>query len=819
MGSLIRALMPGAAMPSRPADSGGQALGGALRVDGQLRTIAELRSAWSKSAVAWLGRPDEGAVEYDNVSLARAYQASMTAFVCINVRAGIDSEIPLVVVGESGAPIYPSPADSLIAAAGRTLWQSMAALLIWGSCYLLKIRNVHGFPTAVRWLSPLDVRPDLDWSAGRVAGYHVKASAGEQYLPASEMIAHHTFDPFTEIEGTSALAVAMLRADVELNISRYAAAFFRNSARPDIVLTYNGPLNEQERSGVRRSWDALFKGAANGFRTAILGGDWKITPLEGRNDNLAMADLADQNDAKIAAAFGVNPALAGLGRVADALSAQSTYRQVRQHHLEFVAVPDVRRWCDALNSQWLHADFPGQRWTLAPDTSAILSEALGGAERIAAANSAAGRLWMVSEARAHTGRPPLTGVIERDPTWEIAAFQAGLVTQAEARRSLQMGAPPPTGYIWDVDPRATAASITPPLGPLSRAPTSASAAGTLNAEGDFSKPPTSMAADQHAALHEIGQWARRVKSGGRTARFTTEVLPPAVGDYVRQALQSSLPTSEIWSAVRAHIRDGVALPPVPTEDEAAAYWQDFDALLAEVGLAWLNDYMAAAWAQIEARITPDMSDAQILNALEVAQVDLEVAWTGSAEVPGPMLKLALAGMAAGQRQLERAAKTLAQRADPRLIIQIDWARLSAEALQFIQRYLPTLIRNINLTTMQAVRQAIEAWLVSGSPLTDLADTLQALFTNRRRAELIAQTEGTRLFAEGSAERYRRAGVRKARWLTARDEFVCDVCRPLHDQIADLSVGWPAPGGSILRPPAHPGCRCGIRPVLSDEDTE
>ena len=78
-----------------------------------------------------------------------------------------------------------------------------------------------------------------------------------------------------------------------------------------------------------------------------------------------------------------------------------------------------------------------------------------------------------------------------------------------------------------------------------------------------------------------------------------------------------------------------------------------------------------------------------------------------------------------------------------------------------------------------------------------------------RAEMIAVTESTNGFREGSRLLYQQAGVRRAQILTNRDDHVCPICRPYDGMIVDIEEGVPGVGW----PAFHIRCRCFIRPVI------
>lgn len=89
--------------------------------------------------------------------------------------------------------------------------------------------------------------------------------------------------------------------------------------------------------------------------------------------------------------------------------------------------------------------------------------------------------------------------------------------------------------------------------------------------------------------------------------------------------------------------------------------------------------------------------------------------------------------------------------------------------------------------------------------------------HRIRAERIARTELSWAFNQGGIEQMRQAQGELfqgepivKRWLTGRDERVCDHCGPLDGEIVGLEDTFPGATKLIpntFTPPAHPGCRC------------
>lgn len=448
-----------------------------LFVDGQKRTIAELRSSYA-SGISRLMTQGPGIVsgDYTPQQVATVYKTGVTAFIGVNVRCGMDAEIPVRTIDERGEMVTDSPAEMFVANAPKFIWRLMAHQLIFGAIYIRKVRNRHGYPTSLEILSPLDVHPEINYTTGTIARYIVKRSVGMEYVKPCDMIVDLTFNPFSDVDGTSALEVSKIRSDIETSIGRYGAMFFANSARPDIAITTDADLgDEQERQKHRRAWEANFKGVLNSFRAAFLGGsNWKITPLGYNPVDLAMVDLTSQADMKILATLRVSPILAGIGQASDPLSAQGTYEAARTQHLEFVAIPDIRQLCNVLNEQWLHADFDGapSRWTLEPDAGAILSSAMGTGDRVTTASAAVtGHVWSVNEAREHTGKEPLKYHIDINPDWALSAWQAGVIKRSQVQAAIgfapgTINRTDPDGFIYEIDPRAKPQAPAAPQYPM-----------------------------------------------------------------------------------------------------------------------------------------------------------------------------------------------------------------------------------------------------------------------------------------------------------------------------------------------------------------
>ena len=173
-----------------------------------------------------------------------------------------------------------------------------------------------------------------------------------------------------------------------------------------------------------------------------------------------------------------------------------------------------------------------------------------------------------------------------------------------------------------------------------------------------------------------------------------------------------------------------------------------------------------------------------------------------------------------------------------LIVLMDWDVVNTNAVQYVQGVHRDIIDMITETTQDQVYPLIDEWLKSGEAMPKLIKRLEDVGYPEHRAEMIAVTEVTRAVNAGNQAAWESTGYITAKqWTTAEDERVCPVCKGMHGKIADIKAdfkldmsdvqGEDDPLGKFLakhggqitekHPPAHPRCRCSMRPVFYDDE--
>ena len=168
------------------------------------------------------------------------------------------------------------------------------------------------------------------------------------------------------------------------------------------------------------------------------------------------------------------------------------------------------------------------------------------------------------------------------------------------------------------------------------------------------------------------------------------------------------------------------------------------------------------------------------------------------DVSGLAIQIVLAGIEGGSTALPDDAQPF-----------INFDDLYNKVLEFARKYRLDWIRNITEVTRKKTIKAIGDWIRSGSPLSTLEQVLEPLF-GEMRAKRIATTEVTRLFAHGNQMAWEATGfVNSMKWMTAEDEKVCPICKPLDGTLIGI-------GDLDALPPAHVNCRCWVQPVVDDD---
>jgi SPP1 gp7 family putative phage head morphogenesis protein len=124
----------------------------------------------------------------------------------------------------------------------------------------------------------------------------------------------------------------------------------------------------------------------------------------------------------------------------------------------------------------------------------------------------------------------------------------------------------------------------------------------------------------------------------------------------------------------------------------------------------------------------------------------------------------------------------------------------------------SLIRNLDKTGYELIGTALADSIRAGYSPNRAAKLIQDAVGSPARALTIAVTESSRVMNASALNRYREAGIKDAQWMVVFGGGACEKCAQNAGKIVPLGGTYPS---GNTQPPAHPHCRCNLRPVVPD----
>jgi SPP1 gp7 family putative phage head morphogenesis protein len=124
----------------------------------------------------------------------------------------------------------------------------------------------------------------------------------------------------------------------------------------------------------------------------------------------------------------------------------------------------------------------------------------------------------------------------------------------------------------------------------------------------------------------------------------------------------------------------------------------------------------------------------------------------------------------------------------------------------------SLIRGLDKTGYELIGTALADSIRAGYSPNRAAKLIQDAVGSPARALTIAVTESSRVMNASALNRYREAGIEKAQWMVVFGGGACEKCAQNAGKIVPLGGTYPS---GNTQPPAHPHCRCNLRPVVPD----
>ena len=821
-------------------------LGFALHADGRVDAIKQgsgiYGSGFGTFAFSETAFSSTLALSQSTFGWSAAYSVSTWCYRCIEVRKKAVSRMPWHIYSKrTGKVVSGTPVEVALRRNRQKLFQRIeVSQLLFGETFieLAKIEDPRnpfvGTVSDLYWLNNNGMA--VIQGAGYIEGYQYTAMQGGTplVLDVNDVAFMKTFNPMNDLRGMSPTEVVMDEIAIDKDVARVVRAYYANDTRVGLLLIPKRDMQPADSERFMQTWKLQHQGVNQAGKPILMPQDVSVERVQ-EPATLDDVQLRESVRREIASGYGVPLALAGAWDEANYDSVDTQ----RKSFYEETVIPECDDIADFINHDIMPRFDGMENVVFKFDYSTVLALGEDANAKITSITSKLNAgLITLNEAREASGEPALptgnvfyipAGVImvtpdllgEMQPKPSYQPFGNPQVTPYEASQLASGEVPPPPVEVQQQQAVAQGSSIVDANKPLNpddpTPPTDNPQPPALPAPNKpepkqpaAQAPQKTVAPVQSSADAELAAWEKRALNTDaiKATLFVCNHLPDDVQAMVRTDLNAAGrgATKATIRAVFARAKEVVTPPP-----DVVAYWRDYDQLQNELGYGWLADYMSRAFAALEPTIDGEVSPDMVQAALDANHEDFANAWLGTEDAPGPLVKLIQAGMAAGQSAINTGHTTNPQK--PVKAVEVDWNLLATEARDFARQYLYSLIREIDDTTRKAVQDAVTKWLESGQPISELKKVLETVFTDKSRAALIAQTETTRAYAEGSLERYRRADVTKVKWRTVRSTNVCPVCEKLgKEPPAPVDAGFKASSGNSF-PPNHPGCRCFLQPVV------
>lgn len=197
-----------------------------------------------------------------------------------------------------------------------------------GNGYSYIMRDGAGRPRELWPLSPMKTYPVRQPGDNEI-WYVTEVAAAQRKIPAADIF-HLKGLSFDGLVGYSVVSKMREALGLALAYENYASIFFRNNARPNVVLRHPGRLKPEAKINLRESWERIHSGLENSHRTAVLeeGMDLATFVVNARDSQLL--EGMQFSKVKIANFFGVPP-----HKVGD--SSRTSYNSLEQENQEYLA--------------------------------------------------------------------------------------------------------------------------------------------------------------------------------------------------------------------------------------------------------------------------------------------------------------------------------------------------------------------------------------------------------------------------------------------------------------------------------------------------
>jgi HK97 family phage portal protein len=187
-------------------------------------------------------------------------------------------------------------------------------------------------------------------------------------------------DPMHPFRGRSWLSTVLPDVQADNEFSTYKHAFMRNSATPNLVVSFDPTITKEAFETFVQRMDASHKGVDKAFKTLYLGGGADVKVVGANFDQLNLKAVQGAGETRIAAAAGVPASYLGIseGLAGSSLNA-GNYAAARRRFADGTIRPLWRAACGALETLLVVPDPTVRLWYDDRDVAFLQEEVIDAA--------------------------------------------------------------------------------------------------------------------------------------------------------------------------------------------------------------------------------------------------------------------------------------------------------------------------------------------------------------------------------------------------------------------------------------------------------
>jgi HK97 family phage portal protein len=270
---------------------------------------------WQGSPSTWPGWPQNLALGNRWASYSEIYRKQLWVRVCVDKRAMLLARLPLKVYerDELNRPEVPEhPYARLLNRPNNRhsaffFWQWMQSTYdIYGDAFAGKIRDSGGRPYMLAPMHPTSMRP-VEEKDGRTIWDFDNGKVRITGIPDEDLLHLRTYNPDSFTLGLSKLESLRATLENEDAALRAQSSFWRNGARPGVVLSHPNQISKPAADRLKLSWTAATSGADKFGATVVLEEGMKPEILQLTAEEAQYIDSRKLNREEVVAGYDLPP--------------------------------------------------------------------------------------------------------------------------------------------------------------------------------------------------------------------------------------------------------------------------------------------------------------------------------------------------------------------------------------------------------------------------------------------------------------------------------------------------------------------------------